>query len=185
MNIHSTHTKEQLVKVIRLLDIDVKYSNLIKKEIIDNLNDYIENNIDRKLPKNPLFFKNVKDIISYFAEPAKCIKKIITSKDKEKLIVLSRRLINFVSTGCDYDLNFFSDKEDLHYTILFICKYGGTISTCRRAINMINNTMPPDKKYEMDFDDETLKFLQEKEMKKYLATPKFHKKQKNITISFN
>ena len=45
--------------------------------------------------------------------------------------------------------------------------------------------MPPDKKYEMDFDDETLKFLQEKEMKKYLATPKFHKKQKNITISFN
>jgi len=185
MDIHATHTKEQIIKIIRLLEIDVKYSNLVKQEIIDNLTEFIEINIDEKLDKNPLFFKNVKDIVTYLEEPAKCIKKIITSKDKEKLITYSRRIINFVSTGSDYDLNFFTDRDDLHYTILFVCKYGGTISTCRRAVNMINSTMPPDKKYEMDYDDDTLKYLQEKEMKKYLAMPKFHKKQKKITISFD
>ena len=185
MYIHNSHTKEQIIKIIKLLEIDVPHSNLVKKEIINNLSEFVELYYDMKFLKNPLFFKNIKDLEDYFKEESNCIKKIISSKDKEKLLINSRRIINFVINGCDYDLSFFKDTEDIHYTILFVCKFGGTISTCRRAINMINSTLPPNKKYEMDFDDATLKHLQDKELKKYLAIPKFHRKFKKVYLSFD
>ena len=40
MIIHSSHTKDTLIKIIKLLNLNIKYSNLIKDEIKENFYEY-------------------------------------------------------------------------------------------------------------------------------------------------
>ena len=185
MLIHNSHTKEELIKLIKLLKLDIKYSNLLKDEIMYNFYDILNISKSLKFERNALNIKNVTELIKYLESPAKKLKTYISVKDKQNLIEMSRTLIAYVNTGCDFDLSIFTCPEDLHHTIIFICKYGGKISTCRRSINMLNNTLPPDKRYEMDLDYETKKLLDEKEMKRFLSIPKFYAKQKKVIVDFS
>ena len=186
MIIHNSHTKEQLIKIIKLLDLEIKYSNLVKIDLIKNIKDYFEDiSSCDKLNKNPFGFKIVNDLFKFLEESAETDKTKLCLKDKEKLILTARKIIAFVNNGCDYDLSIFRNQNDLHASVIFVAKYGGSIATCRRSVNLINNTLPPDKKYEMDIDIETQNELNQRQLKKFLATPKFHKKQKKVLITFD
>ena len=185
MNIHHSHNKDFLIKIIRLLKLPIKYSNTKKSELLDNISYWCEINEKYKFTRNPLFLSKTIDLIEYLSNANINKKTLLCVKDREKLMKFSRRIIAFVDNGCDYDLSIFKDKDDLHFTILWVCKYGGSISTCRRSIDLINNTLPPDKKYEMCISDETEKELRDKEIHKALITPKFHRKDKRIILSFD
>jgi len=186
MNIHNSHTKDSLIKIIKVLELDIKYSNLVKEDLKENLIAFCHTYEEHiRLKKNPYNFKIIKNLIDYLESPNDKKRIMLSMKEKEKLIDYSRKVISFVNNGSDYDISVFDDKDELHYTIIFICKFGGTISTCRRAIKIINDTLPPNKHYEMYLDDETKDELNKKELKKYLSQPKFHSKDKKVLISFD
>jgi len=185
MNIHHSHNKDYLIKIIKILKIPIKYSNITKPLLVENISEWCEINEKFKFGRNPLFINNTSDLIDYLGNANINKKTLLCVKDREKLMKFSRRIISFCDNGCDYDLSIFKDKDDLHFTILWVCKYGGSISTCRRSIELINKTLPPDKKYEMCFDDETIKELKEKEIHKALMTPKFNKKFKKVFVIFD
>jgi len=186
MLIHNSHTKESLIKIIKVLDLDIKYSNLIKEELKNNLIYFCNLYEDHiRLKRNPYNFKIIEDLENYLESPNDKKKVMLCMKEKEKLIEYARKIISFVLNGSDYDNSVFDNKEELHYTILFVCKFGGTISTCRRAIKIINDTLPPNHKYEMYIDEETNDELNKKELKKYLSKPKFHKKNKKVFLKFD
>ncbi len=186
MIIHNSHTKDSLIKIIKVLELDIKHSNLIKEEIKDNLIIFCQSYEEHiRLKRNPYNFKTIKDLLGYLESPNDKKKIMRSLKEKEKLIEYYRKIISFVNNGSDFDLSVFDNEEDLHFTIIFICKFGGSISTCRRAIKTINDTLPPNKKYEMYLDTETQEELNKKELKKYLNTPKFHSKEKKVLITFD
>lgn len=185
MLIHISHTKETLIKIIRLLELDVKYSNQLKENIKKDLIAYCLDNKEREFNKNNFNFKKMVDLIDYLSNPSTNLKNSISVKEKEKLINTARRIINFVNCGCDYDFSIFNNKEELHNNIIYICKFGGSLSTCRRSIKMINETLPHHKQYEMDIDSDTQEQLKQKEFKKYMKQPKFMVKQKKVALYFD
>ena len=184
MIIHSSHTKDTLIKIIKLLNLNIKYSNLIKDEIKENFYEYFLFNKTATFKRNSLNIKNVDELKKYLSTTSQKTKSYLSVKDKQNLIEMGRTIIAFVNNGCDFDLSIFKDHQDLHHTIIFVCKYGGSISTCRRSIQLFNNTLPPNKRYEMDYNYQTQMELQEKELKKSLHTPKFNFKQKKVLVTF-
>ncbi len=185
MLIHNSHTKENLVKIIKLLDLPIKYSNLIKEEIKENFYEYFLISKMVSYKRNNLNFRNIDDLKIYLSQPSKKTQSYLCIKDRQNLIDMSRRILAFVENGCDFDKSIYKDFRELHHNIVFVCKYGGDISTCRRSIKMINETFPPDKRYEMDISDETKKILEEREIRKNLFIPKFQVKHKKESVVFS
>lgn len=185
MIIHISHTKETLVKIIRVLDFPIKYSNQLKTTISENLSHYCEENSKMLFKPNGFNFKNMNDLISYLQENSNNSKNLISVKEREKLIKIARQIISYINCGCDYELSIFNNETELHNNIIYVCKYGGSLSTCRRSIKMLNDTLPPHKQYEMDIDPETQTQIEQREMKKYLRIPKFNVKQKKVALYFD
>jgi hypothetical protein len=185
MLIHNSHTKETLIKIIRLLELDIKYSNQLKDNLKEDLADYCDDNSNMIFKKNVFHFRNMKNLVDYLTIPSTNVKNCLSVKEKEKLINTARRLINFVECGCDYDYSIFNNEEELHNNIIYVCKFGGSLSTCRRSIKTINETLPSHKHYEIDIDYETQLQLDQRDMKKFLKTPQFQIKKKKISLSFN
>ncbi len=185
MIIHTSHTKESLIKIIKLLNINIKYSNLIKDEIKENFYEYFLFHKTATFKRNSLNIKNVDELKKYLSTTSQKTRSYISVKDRQNLIEMGRTIVAFVNNGCDFDLSIFRDHQDLHHTVIFVCKYGGSISTCRRSIKLFNETLPPDKKYEMDLNYQTQVELQEKELKKSLQTPKFNFKVKEVLVDFS
>ena len=185
MIIHNSHTKESLIKIIKLLNIDIKYTNIIKDEIKDNFYEYFLLNKTVIFKRNTLNIRNIDELKKYLINSSQKTKSYLTVKDRQNLIEMGRTIVAFVNNGCDFDLSIFKDTTELHHSIIFVCKYGGTISTCRRAIKLFNETLSPDNKYEMDLNYQTIAELQEKQLKKNLYIPKFNYKVKEVLVDFN
>jgi len=185
MLIHISHTKETLIKIIRLLELEIKYSNQLKDKIKEDLIAYCYDNPDKQFVKNPFNFRKMHNLVEYLNNPSPNVKNAMSVKEKEKLINMSRRLINFINCGCNYEYSIFNNEEELHNNIIYISKFGGSLSTCRRSIKMINDTLPHHKQYEMDIDEETQNQINQREMKKFMKQPRFMVKQKKVALFFN
>ena len=97
MLIHISHTKETLIKIIRILEIDIKYSNLLKKNISEKLIVFCQENSNMLFKSNPFNFKNIDDLISYLSQPSANTKNLISVKEREKLIMTARQIISFIN----------------------------------------------------------------------------------------
>ena len=159
MNIHETFGKKDLVKVIIENDIDIDIS-LNKKQLINEL---------LKLDDIPVILKEVNK------------NKALSIKDKNDIILRSKKIISFCKNGNNFHRSFFNNKEEIIEEIEQLIKYGD-ISSVRRATKLINEAY--NWKYVCTISPEIKTFLDTKKEIKKLGTPNLQIKWGTFKVDF-
>lgn len=182
--IHKSHTKQYLIKVIQLLNLPITYNNLTKKELLEELDNWIYCNMDIEFNDNLLEMNNIHDLISYLATAPEKATDYKTIKDKQLLMVKARQVMAFVNNGKDLNRSFYKNFSDVMADGNILAKQGTDIPTCRRAVYLLNNTLPPKEKISLDINKYTLEELKYKLSLKKNKQPIFKSKKGKFLITF-
>lgn len=182
--IHKSHTKQYLIKVIQILDIDLKYNSMTKKELLEELDTWILCNMDIQFSDNYLELTNIEDLIQYLATPAEKDTDYKTIKDKQLLMVKARQVMAYVNNGQDLNRSFYKNYSDVIADAVLLSKQGCEIPSCRRAVYKLNSILPPKDKIELQINKYTLEELQHKLKEKKAKQPIFKVGKGHFTITF-
>lgn len=113
MNVHDSFTKKDLVEIIKEYNFDIDVS-LSKYQIINELKKF---NIEWLNDENE--------------------NKRLSIKDKNLIILKSKKIISFVKNGCNIESSLYSTMHELLTEAKEIGEFGD-ISSVRRAIGLLN-----------------------------------------------
>jgi sulfite reductase alpha subunit-like flavoprotein len=144
MIIHSSHSKQDLIELSQVFNIEiVDIQDLTKLQISDKLEKQLEDIVYIE-PENTYYFVNdINELIKYLEEPNQA--KVLTIAERERILQLARNIIFFCRNGYSNLNPYFRDEEDLRLTAEIIKNYGD-ISTCRKALDLLRpyrNIKPP------------------------------------------
>jgi len=149
--IHKSYSKLELINLMKNCGIkcDVNNENN-KKEVVD----YINNNYKKFKITNKDNKYNIKNIPSFknYLSKENPLKKLNT-KDKNNIILNSKRIINFCTNNYNLDDSTFDNIKEV-YNIINEIKYYSYISSVRRALKLFNNNPNLQKKIEYDLPQE-------------------------------
>ena len=128
MFFHKTHTKKDIIKIFKSLDIYIDL-RLTKKEIMDNFDLY---SLNCTYNEN---IKNLTELIAYFNRPSNSQK--INIEEKKILMLKCRRLIQYATCHYNLDDSIYMNHQDPYKECLEIHKYGD-IPSVRRACRLYN-----------------------------------------------
>jgi hypothetical protein len=149
--IHKTYSKLELISIMKILGIKNNISNEnSKKEVVEYINDnYKKFKITNK--DNKYNIKNIPNFKNYLSKENP-LKKLNT-KDKNNIILNSKRIINYCINDYNLDESTFDSIEDLNNIINEI-KYYSYISSVRRALKLFNGNPKLKKKVDYDIPQE-------------------------------
>jgi hypothetical protein len=182
--IHKSHTKQYLIKVIQLLNLPIPYNNLSKNQLLEEVDAWIYSNIDIEFNDNLLEMTTIHDLISYLATAPEKDTDYKTIKDKQLLMVKARQVMAYVNNGQDLNRSFYKNFSDVMADGAILAKQGTNIPTCRRAVYLLNNTLPPKDKLSLAINKYTLEELKYKLSLKKNKQPIFKSKQGKFLITF-
>jgi len=155
MIIHHSHSKKDLIKFIKNNKIKInKYETLNKQSIVAKLEEFLDDNVHI----------NGK----YLEKPNQL--KSLSVKDKKDLMMKTKKIMSYVKNGCNLDRTFYHNENELNCDAYEISRFCD-IPSCRRATNMINETLHKDKRYKLKISDDILKELNDKKKLKSLSIP--------------
>jgi hypothetical protein len=136
MKIHSSHSKKELLEVVNSFNLDIPdYLDVNKKELTNKIKVALDE-MDEIEPEEEYFFVETKEeLIEYLS--AHNPSKILTIKEKDKVMLVAKQLIQYCRNG--YFINYTEYRD---FTEIFsdakICEKYGDIPSCRRAVTLIN-----------------------------------------------
>lgn len=107
--------------------------------------------------------------------------KKLTVKEKNEIILTSKKLISFCKSGCNFNRSLFNDYDEVISECNRIAEYGD-ISSVRRACKLINENLHED--IEPKLSDEKKKELEVKENIKKFSNPTLQIKRGKIIVEF-
>lgn len=116
MNVHESFTKKDLVDIIKENNFDIDI-NQTRHQIIQNLKKY---NIEWLEEKNE--------------------NERLSIKDKNKIILKSKKIISFVKNGCNIETSLYNNIKELLQEAREISEFGD-IASVRRCIFMLNENL--------------------------------------------
>ncbi len=162
MFIHKSHSKKDLINIIKTFKIDIDEPNAyrkrdlvtrLKKEL--SLIDSIEPELDVYL------FNNKIDLLEYLRNCNP--KKVLSIKEKNNVILTCKRLQHYIKNNYNIDSSTYSDIDEVIDDAKYIEPYG-SIPSVRRACKGLNDE--PSKIFKLNpFIDK----LTEREIAKRLA----------------
>lgn len=182
--IHKSHTKQYLIKVIQLLNLPIPYNNLTKKQLLEDLDAWIYCNMDIEFSDNLLEMTTIHDLISFLAQAPEKATDYKTIKDKQLLMVKAKQVMAYVNNGQDLERSFYKNFSDVMADGVILAKQGTDIPTCRRAVYLLNNILPPKDKILLEINKYTLEELKYKLSLKKNKQPIFKSTQGKFLITF-
>ena len=170
MNIHKTHTKGDLRLLFKSFQVYID-PDLNKREIIENIHDYI------KLITYNELIPNLTALQDLFRSPSTKIR--LSIENKSKIMLLAKKIIQYCMNGY-YLHDLYRSHSQVYFDCLQIYRYGD-IPTIRRALKLYN--LSPHKIDHVNpiISIEVQELLYEKEMMKKNKIVKFqHNKGKYI-----
>ena len=182
MIIHPSHSRRDLIEVCEVFNIEIEdvYDlpkiSLIKTLLneLDNIN-YIEPELDY------FFVNDIEQLKRYLSEPNQS--KNITIAMKEKMIKDARRIISYCQSGFE-PFPHFENKDEVYTCGLEVSQHCD-ISTCRRAIKLLNEDRSIPRKIEPIISNRIKKQIERKEAVKKKTAGQYKKREGNFKISFN
>jgi len=136
MKIHSSHSKKELIEVVKSFKLDIPdFSDLNKSELIVRIKDALLL-MDEIEPEDEYFFVETKqELIDYLAENNPS--KTLTIKEKDLVMLTAKRIIQYCRNG--YFLSYSDYQEFVEiFNDAVMCEKYGDIPSCRRAISLFN-----------------------------------------------
>lgn len=134
--IHSSHSRKDLLEVCDVFDIVIKNREDLNKNELSRMLWLKIQTMTEINPDNEYFFVNNLDELKHFLVNHNS-NKLLSIKDKEKIVENARRIISYCVGGYNITGNF-DDINDLIATAMNISKYGD-ISSVRRALRLLKD----------------------------------------------
>ena len=173
MNIHKTHNKGDLRLLFKSLQVYIN-PRLTKREIIENMNDYIP------LITYTNLIPNLTALQDILRNPSSKIR--LSMEDKTNIMHTAKKIIQYCKNG--YYLNdVYTSHSQVYLDCLTIYRYGD-IPTIRRALRLYN--LSPHKKDHINpiISIEVQELLKEKELIKKNKILKFKMSKGKYIIDF-
>ena len=173
MNIHKTHNKGDLRLIFKSLQVYIN-PRLTKREIIENMNDYIP------LITYTNLIPNLTALQDSLRNPSSKIR--LSMEDKTNIMHTAKKIIQYCKNG--YYLNdVYTSHSQVYLDCLTIYRYGD-IPTIRRALRLYN--LSPHKKDHINpiISVEIQELLKEKELIKKNKILKFQMQKGKYILDF-
>ena len=135
MEIHKSHSKNDIIDIINLLGLPVIFSHQDnKKDLQQKIKDVIHK--DFQIKKNYYNIQNKDDLIKFFKK--KNPKKILSVREKRDLMDICKCIVNYCKNNYRLDLCVKYDTiQDIIDDMDYIKKFG-EIPSVRRACRLMN-----------------------------------------------
>ena len=134
--IHPSHSRKDLLEVIKVFHLKIKNSEDLNKNELSRMLWLTISKTDTIDPDNNYFFINNVEELKHFLVNHN-VAKLLTIKEKERIIEDARRIISYSISGFNLQNNF-TDINELISIAVNISKYGD-ISSVRRALKLLQD----------------------------------------------
>tara|TARA_R100000541_G_scaffold108_6_gene391 strand:- start:1421 stop:1972 length:552 start_codon:yes stop_codon:yes gene_type:complete len=182
MKIHSSHSKRELCEICEVFDLNIEdYKDMIKKDLAPSIIYKLTTIDDIKADNKFYYIENKKELLEYLTTPNQS--KQLTIKEKDKIMIDSKKIIQYCNNGYWLVGSAFEDWDMLLETAKTVSKYCD-IPTARRAITLFNTDPKVDESIEPIISPRVKKLIDRKiNMKKALG-PKYELRRGKFLISF-
>lgn len=179
--IHPSHSRKDLIEVCEVFNIELEdLYDLPKISLVSLLEAELER-IDEIEPEYEYYFvDDMEGLKRYLSEPNQT--KNITIATKEKVIKDSRRIVAYCQSGYEI-FPHFQSKEEVYECAKIVAQHCD-ISTCRRAIKLINEDRSMPNKIEAVISNRVRKQLERREIVKKRTRGQFRSRAGNFRVTF-
>jgi len=134
---HKSHSRRELVDIIKLFKLPIEDADdYNKKELSEKLFHVLYDEIDFIEPDNDYYgIQNLHDLKEYLIKPNQ--KKILSVKDKNEIMKMSKLIIQYCKVGYCTELSYFDDMEQIYTEARRLSQFGD-IPSVRRMCLMLN-----------------------------------------------
>jgi hypothetical protein len=179
--IHPSHSRKDLIEVCEVFNIELEdLYDLPKISLVSLLEAELER-IDEIEPEYEYYFvDDIEGLKRYLLEPNQT--KNITIATKEKVIKDSRRIVAYCQSGYEI-FPHFQSKEEVYECAKIVAQHCD-ISTCRRAIKLINEDRSMPSKIEPVISNRVKKQLERREIVKKRTRGQFRTRTGSFRVTF-
>jgi hypothetical protein len=136
MKIHSSHSKKELIEVVKSFKLDIPdFMDINKSELIVRIKDALEE-VDEIEPEDEYFFvETKKELMEYLSENNPS--KMLTIKEKDLVMLTAKRVIQYCRNGYYISYSEYQDFSGI-FNDAEVCEKYGDIPSCRRAVSLFN-----------------------------------------------
>ena len=181
MNIHKTHTRNDLISMIDNLPLPIQYGRKdfkdeLKKKIITTITE--DSSLHFTSVKYPEI-TNVTQLLCYLR--LENPKRRMTSKEKDNIIALSKKIIHYCEVDYNLEMSDYEDTQQIVDDMNYIRQYGDLLSV-RKACNKYNEQSGI-VKLEPILSVEKQEMMRKKKQKNSIASRiKFQRKHTTLTF---
>ena len=180
--IHPSHSRKDLIEVCEVFNIELEDLYDLPKISLVSLLEAELDRIEYIEPEYEYYFVNdIDELKRYLFEPNQT--KNITIATKEKVIKDSRRIISYCQSGYEI-FPHFQSKEEVYECAKIVAQHCD-ISTCRRAIKLINEDRSMPDRIEPVLSNRVKKQIERKELVKKKTRGQFRSRKGNFEVSFD
>jgi len=179
--IHKSFTKYDLINIADNLKLNIVYStNDNKNDIKIKIRDCIQKNLQNSLNKNDYNLFTYHELYLYLNKTNP--NKRLTSKERDTIINISKKIINYCKNDYHLDGSFYDSKQDIIDDLYTIKRYGDILSV-RKALELWNIQVN-EIKFNPIISIKKKKILEEKKRIKNLNSKLIIKREK-IILTFD
>ena len=179
--IHPSHSRKDLIEVCEVFNIEIEdLYDLPKISLQAHLEKELEQMPELEPEYEYYFVDNIEDLKRYLFEPNQS--KNVTIATKEKVMKDSRRIIAYCKSAYNI-FPHFKSKEEVYECAKIVAEHCD-ISTCRRAIKLINEDRSLPSKIEPVISNRMRKQLERKELVKKTTRGQFTSQKGSFKVSF-
>jgi hypothetical protein len=135
MRINKSHSKNDLVELINILNIPVVFSHQDnKKDIQDKLLQILKT--DFKIKKNYYNIDNKEQLKSFLSNQNP--KKTLTIKEKNNVMIIAKQIIHYCKTNFDLQVSKYDTHKQIEDDMDYIKQFGD-IPSVRRCCKLLKN----------------------------------------------
>ncbi len=137
ITIHKTHTRNDLIQMAEHLPLNITYSkNDMKDDLKKKIDDIIKDNksLCFKSLKYPEI-RNISELLCYLKLDNP--KRRMTSKEKDQIIALSKKVIHFCDMDFNVEMSEYQDTQEVVDDVNYIRQFGDLLSV-RKACARYN-----------------------------------------------
>jgi len=137
MTWHKSHTRKDLLDIIKLFKLPIEDAEDYNKKILsEKLFHVLYNEIDFIEPDDDYYgIQNLHDLKEYLIKPNQ--KKILSVKDKNEIMKMSKLIIQYCKVGYCTELSYFNTMDEIYTESRRLSQFGD-IPSVRRMCQMLN-----------------------------------------------
>ena len=185
MDIHKSHSRNDLIDLINTLNIPIIFSHCDnKKDLLNKFQDFFDSDKDVDLKNDNVYkLKNKRDIQIFLKNQN--IKKTLTMKEKNAVMSICKNIIQYCTNGYMIENSiFYKDEQTIHDDMLYVLQFGD-IPSVRRSVKLMNRNLKSKEIYKPIISPQMEKKISDKQISKHCVYSSLIVKTGEFILHFN